>query len=52
MDIHILDFLKQCNLKLENAHELDGLFIPRQMFLSVGVYEKVKPQIIELKKKF
>ena len=52
MDIHILNFLKQCNLKLENAQELDGLFIPRQMLLSTTVYEAIKPQIAELRKKF
>lgn len=52
MDIHILNFLKQCNLKLENAQELDGLFIPRTMLLSPVVYDKIKPFINELKKKF
>ena len=52
MDIHILDFLKQCNFKLENTQQLDGLFIPRTLLLSPQVYETVKPHIIELKKKF
>ena len=52
MDVHILDFLKQCNLKLENTQQLDGLFIPRSLLLSPQVYEKVKPHISELKKKF
>ena len=52
MDIHILAFLKKCNFKLENAQELDGLFIPRTLLLSPQVYETVKPHIVELKKKF
>ena len=52
MDIHILNFLKQCNLKLDNTQELDGLFIPRSTLLSTTVYEKVTPLIVELKKKF
>ncbi len=52
MDIHILAFLKQCKLKLENTQELDGFFIPRSLLLSPIVYEKVKPLINELKKKF
>jgi len=52
MDIHVLNFLKQCNLKLENAQELDGLFIPRPMLLSTTVYEAVKPRIADLRKKF
>jgi len=52
MDIPILDFLKQCNFKLENTQQLDGLFIPRTLLLSPQVYETVKPHIIELKKKF
>ena len=52
MDTHIITFLKQCNFKLENSQQLDGLFIPRTQLLSPQIYETVKPHIIELKKKF
>ena len=52
MDIHVLDFLKKCNLKFENTQQLDGLFIPRPLLLAPYVYETVKPHILELKKKF
>jgi hypothetical protein len=52
MDAHVLEFLKKCQFKLENAEQLDGLLIHRQMLLAPMVYEQVEPQIVELKKKF
>jgi hypothetical protein len=52
MDEVILNFLKQCNIKLENADQLDGLMIPRNMLLNIEIYESIKPAIAELKKKF
>ena len=52
MDEVILNFLKKYNIKLENADQLDGLMIPRNMLLNIEIYESIKPAIAELKKKF
>ena len=52
MDNIVLDFLKQCNIKLDDANQLEGLMLPRNMLLSDSVYNYIKPAIIDLKKKF
>jgi hypothetical protein len=52
MDNIVLDFLKQCNIKLDDANQLEGLMLPRNMLLSDSVYNSIKPAIIDLKKKF
>lgn len=52
MDNVILDFLKKCNIPLNDTHELNGLLIPRNMLLEQDIYNKIQPEIIELKKKF
>jgi len=52
MDKEIIGFLKKCNLELEEEVQLEGQLIPRDLLLSVNTYEKVKSDIVELKKKF
>ena len=52
MDNLVLDFLKSCKFKLDNATQLEGLLIPRDMLLDPQIYQNIKPQILELKKKF
>jgi len=52
MDKEIIDFLKKCKLQLEDETQLEGQLIPRDMLLSIKIYEQVKPDIAELKKKF
>lgn len=52
MDSIVLNFLKKCKLQLDNADQLQGLMIPRSMLLSEDVYNSIKSEIIELKKKF
>jgi hypothetical protein len=52
MDNDVIEFLKKCNLQLENEAQLDGQLIPRDILLSLNIYENVKPEIMELKKKF
>lgn len=52
MDSVILKFLKKCNIPLDNAQQLQGLMIPRSILLSDDVYNSIKNEIIELKKKF
>ena len=52
MDTEVLKFLKQCNFTLENANQLNGLLIPREILLSHKVYENIKPKILEFKKRF
>ena len=51
MDTEALDFLKKV-VHIDNSQQLDGLLIPREILLSLEVYEKIKIHIIELKKKF
>jgi hypothetical protein len=52
MDKEIIGFLKKCNLQLEDETQLEGQLIPRDMLLSQTVYDQVKADIVELKKKF
>ena len=52
MDDHIISFLKKCNIQFEEADQLDGHMLPREMMLSNSVYEKVKEDIVELRKKY
>jgi len=52
MDNVVLDFLKKCDIPLNDANELNGLLIPRNMLLEQDIYNKILPEIIELKKKF
>jgi hypothetical protein len=52
MDKIVLNFLKNCNINIDNADELEGLMIPRNMLLSEDVYLNIQPQLVELKTKF
>ena len=52
MDEYIVSFLKKCNIQFEDSDQLDGHLIPRDIFLSQQIYENVKEDIIELRKKY
>ena len=39
-------------IHFENEDEINGMLIPREQFLDITKYEKVKPQIPDLKKIF
>ena len=51
MDIDIINFLKKCNLVVETENDLQGQLIPREFLLSEKLYELVKGDIPNLKKK-
>ena len=51
MDIDIINFLKKCNLVVETENDLQGQLIPREFLLSEKLYELVKKDIPNLKKK-
>ena len=42
MDKIVLNFLKNCNINIDNADELEGLMIPRNMLLSEDVYLNIQ----------
>ena len=48
----IITFLKKCGIKVNTIEQLDGLLIPRNLLLSETIYEKVQPDIAEIKKIF
>ena len=52
MDEYIIDFLKKCNIQFEDVNHLDGHMIPREILLSDKIYENVKLDIVELRKKY
>jgi len=52
MDAEILEFLKRCRLQADEATQLEGQLIPRSMLISQSIYDSVRPDVIELKKKF
>ena len=52
MDEYIVNFLKKCNIQFEDDKQLDGHMIPRDIFLSEQIYDNVKEDIIELRKKY
>ena len=41
MDKNVLNFLKNCNINIDNSDELEGLMIPRNMLLSEEVYLEI-----------
>ena len=51
MDNDIIVFLKKCNLVIEEEDDLIGQLIPRDFLLSEQLYELVKNDIPNLKKK-
>ena len=50
MDSEIKNFLKSCNIEINNENVLEGQLIPRDIMLSEKTYESVKEKIPELKK--
>mgnify|MGYP001600245786 CR=1 FL=1 len=52
MDAPIIDLLRKCNIPIGDTTQLDGLLILRDALLSSMIYEKVKPDITELRKKY
>jgi hypothetical protein len=47
-----LEFLNKCGLNAQNMEELNKIIIPRENLLSITIYDSVKNDIPELKKKF
>jgi len=52
MDDNIINFLKKCNLAVPEGGQLEGHMMPRDIFLSKDVYDNVKDDIVELRKKY
>ncbi|MDA9299222.1 hypothetical protein N9P79_02535 [Crocinitomicaceae bacterium] len=52
MDKQVIEFLKKCKIQFNVEDQLDGQLIPREILLSKDVYNEVKEEIVELKKKF
>ena len=52
MDNYIINFLKKCHIQIDSETQLDGHMIPRDVFLSQKVYDEVKDEIIQLRKKY
>ena len=52
MDKQVINFLKKCKIQFDVESQLDGQLIPRDILLSKEVYNEVKEEIVELKKKF
>lgn len=52
MDKQVIKFLKKCKIQFNVEDQLDGHLIPREILLSKDVYNEVKEEIVELKKKF
>jgi hypothetical protein len=45
-----INFLKKCNIIIENWNELNNQLIPRDLFLSDEIYKTLKDDIEKLKK--
>ena len=52
MDNYIINFLRKCHIQFDDINQLDGHMVPREVFLSDKVYNEVKEDIIELRKKY
>lgn len=52
MDKQVINFLKKCKIQFDVENQLDGQMIPRDILLSKEVYNEVKEEIVQLKKKF
>ena len=48
----LITFLNNCGIVFEHFDNLHGLVIPREVLISSSKYEKVKDDIIEIKKIF
>tara|TARA_Y100000816_G_scaffold125586_1_gene88375 strand:+ start:6465 stop:6860 length:396 start_codon:yes stop_codon:yes gene_type:complete len=46
----IIDFLKKCNIHIAKYDELDGMFVPRELFLDKTKFQSLSNDILELKK--
>ena len=46
----IIKFLNECHIIFEDFIQLNGVLVPRDIFLSHNTYENVKAQIHALKK--
>jgi hypothetical protein len=46
----IIDFLKKCNIHVEKYDDLDGMFVPRELFLDKTKFQSLSNDILELKK--
>lgn len=49
MNEKIITFLNECNLVFENSDQLDNMEIPRDIFLNLETYNKVKDKINTIK---
>lgn len=49
---HIRIFLNKCNIHFDNFQQLDGLLVPREIFLSTETYKNVQKEIDQLKNIF
>ena len=49
---YIKSFLNKCNIVMNEFSDLDGLLIPREIFLDHGIYDSVKEDITILKQVF
>ena len=52
MDEPIIVFLNECGILFKIPSEWDGVILSRDIFLSPETYQKVKPKIADMKKKF
>ena len=52
MDELVVKFLKKCKIQFDVEDQLEGQLIPRDILLSKDIYNEVKNDIIELKKRF
>ena len=50
IDIKIIGFLKLCNIHINHFKELDGLVVPRDIFLDKTKFQNLSGDIIQLKK--
>ena len=46
----IIDFLKKCNIHIVKYDDLDGMFVPRELFLDKTKFQSLSNDILELKK--
>jgi len=49
---HVKTFLMKCKIVLNQFHDLDGMLVPREIFLDKVVYDSVKEDISILKQLF
>lgn len=49
---HVKTFLMKCKIGLNQFHDLDGMLVPREIFLDKLVYDSVKEDISILKQLF